>query len=109
MPQYKPTYICIPRDIKADPERFGLHQNYWPAANYPSLDVVESCNQIALLKEGNVEATLTDEQYERYTKAVAIIIGWQRAFGLEGDTHLLTEGEVLQVKNDRRAIKAWLK
>lgn len=109
MKQFTPTFIVIPKEIKADPERFGLHQHYFPATNYPALDEVESCNQIALLREGNVMATLTDEGWERYTAAVAIIVGWQRAFKLETDTYLLTEGEVLQTKNDIKAMEALLR
>ncbi len=114
MPQFKPSYIAIPKEVKADPERFGLHQHSWPAAKYPSLDEIESCNQIAL--QENAEAMLTKKQYERYLAALAIIIGAQRDLGIEGDTHPLAESDSLaedfhslQAHNDRKAMRAWIK
>lgn len=70
MPQFKPTFVAIPKEIKTDPERFGLQKDFWPPKR-PSLAEVESCNQIAL--QENTTAMLTDEQFDRYTKAVNII------------------------------------
>lgn len=70
MPQFKPTYVNIPEEIKDDPEKFGLQKEYWPP-DKPSLMEVESCNQIAL--QQNTTAALTDEQWESYWKAVEII------------------------------------
>ncbi len=110
MPQFKPTFICIPKEIKADPEKFGLHQNYWPAADYPSLDEVESCNQIAL--QENATAMLDDKQWERYTKAVAIILGFQRL--LEQEEHSASplqreEAYAKQTKNDIEVMEAKIK
>lgn len=70
MPQFTPSYICIPKEIKADPGKFGLQQDFWPPKK-PSLAEVESCNQISL--RAMTTAMLTDEQWESYTKAVAII------------------------------------
>lgn len=70
MPQFKPTYISIPKEIKEKPEKFGLQQDYWPP-DRPSLAEVESCNQIA--SQPNTTAMLDDEQFRRYKEAVIII------------------------------------
>jgi len=70
MPQFTPTYISIPKEIKENPEKFGLQQDYWPPEK-PSLAEVESCNQISL--QANTAAMLTDEQWERYNDAIMII------------------------------------
>jgi len=70
MPQFKPNYISIPKEIEANPEKFGLQKDFWPPKK-PSLAEVESCNQIAL--QQNTTAALTDEQWESYWEAVKII------------------------------------
>lgn len=70
MPQFTPIYISIPKEIKKNPEKFGLQQDFWPPEK-PSLAEVESCNQISL--QANTTVMLTDEQWKSYTEAVEII------------------------------------
>lgn len=73
MPQFFPTYISVPKEIKENPEKFGLQQDYWPPEK-PSLAEVESCNQIASqISRVPTSVMLDDEQFERYNKAVKII------------------------------------
>ncbi|MBA7668156.1 hypothetical protein ES703_76262 [subsurface metagenome] len=70
MPQFSPTYISIPKEIKENPEKFGLQQDYWPPKR-PSLAEVENCNRISRM--ARTTAMLTDEQWKSYTEAVEII------------------------------------
>ncbi len=70
MPQFKPTYINIPKEIRENPEKFGLQQHY-SLSGKPDLNQVEWLNQIAV--KANEDAMLTDEQWENYWEAVKII------------------------------------
>ena len=63
MPQFNPDYIKIPKEIKEDPEKFGLTKS--------ELYEVECCNSIA--KAPRMNSMLTDEQWETYWKAVKTI------------------------------------
>ena len=63
MPQFKPDFIKIPKEIKKNFEKFGLTKR--------ELSEVESCNSIAKAPRMNV--MLTDEQWEDYWKAVKVI------------------------------------
>ncbi len=72
MPQFIPSYVSIPKEIKKNPEKFGLQQDYWPSEK-PSLSEVESCNQIAsTISNGPPTGVmLDDEQFKRYNDAIA--------------------------------------
>lgn len=70
MPQFFPNYVSIPKEIKNNPEKFGLQQDYWPPEK-PCLMQVEWCNNTSL--QANTTVMLTDEQWKNYTDAVAII------------------------------------
>lgn len=70
MPQFTPTYISIPLEIKKNPEKFGLQQDYWPPEK-PCLMQVELCNEISL--QANQTIMLDSEQWKNYTGAIAII------------------------------------
>jgi len=73
MPQFTPIYISIPKEIKENPEKFGLQQDYWPP-DKPSLAEVESCNQIASqISSVPTSVMLDDEQFKRYNDAIMII------------------------------------
>lgn len=63
MPQFKPDFVRIPREIKENPEKFGLTER--------ELSEVENCNSVAEVSKMN--AMLTDEQWEDYWKAVKVI------------------------------------
>ncbi|MBA7700060.1 hypothetical protein ES703_108766 [subsurface metagenome] len=64
MPQFKPDFIKIPKEIKKNPEKFDLTER--------ELSEVEGCNSVAQAPRTN--AMLTDEQWEDYWKAVKVII-----------------------------------
>jgi len=70
MPQFTPIYISIPKEIKENPEKFGLQQDYWPPEK-PCLMQVEMCNETSL--RANTTIMLDSEQWKNYTEAVAII------------------------------------
>jgi len=70
MPQFTPTYISIPLEIKKNPEKFGLQQDYG-SSKKPCLWQVEWCNNASL--QANMNIILDDEQWKNYTEAVEII------------------------------------
>ncbi len=63
MPQFKPDFIKIPKEIIENPSKFGLTER--------ELSEVEGCNSVAQAPRTN--AMLTDEQWEDYWKAVKVI------------------------------------
>jgi len=100
MPQFKPTYVNIPEEIRDDPEKFGLQKEYWPPKR-PSLAEVESCNQIAL--QQNTTAALTDEQWDSYWKAVEIIKRFEHELMFKKMVKSEKKGETMEIiltKND---------